>query len=564
MRRIDKGYGVSEKSSHLAGLRDIARFLPRQYTPYDNLNSMFVTGMTIWQLGPMSEADRTKRIKAVRKLKFKDAQYLVFVFEDLIKEQMIFRNYAEKLKNRPQDIMAVARFPTFHIHYHARAAHTSDIRTLKVELPKFFEDVQVAPDWGVSALSPVEFEKRERNCGLYSDCTARLLVNINERERFDRNGTIYRMKKLAETPELKKKCLRKHPETDENSSYPSFLFPATLQYDVNNPSYGLFKGAFFRKCVRTLLTGATSANQPFGVPGTGRSTLSKKHNIYCVTSAMIAYVASLVRFLLSEKKEWDGDDADGSGQLLHSALRDFLDLEFEAHENAAEDGLFQPGSEIEEINENVFAYYNRWIFGRAYGDDSVRLRQLQQKNRSLYDDDDAGNDDSATWVTRTIREQALITRKARLQQMAMRRLEQQDDTSTPQSSQGVSYADDEEPEATPAHTEDVAGQNSGAQDYAGGTQAQGPVAQHTDLETYCSARPSLSDSLKRFYGFGLLPLVPGTSKFSLVSTVEQVMWAVVFHALIMCTDCVPQCMLLDVTVWRGNCMATPIIMCESS
>ncbi|TBU51856.1 hypothetical protein BD310DRAFT_775312, partial [Dichomitus squalens] len=401
---------VSDKSSHLAGLRDLARFLPRQYTPYDNFNSMFVTGMSIWQLGPMSDANRTKRIKAVRNLCVHlYAQYLVSVFEDLIKEHAIFRNYAEKLKDRPQDILVVARF----IDYHARAARTSDIRTLKVELPKFFEDVQVAPDWGVPALSPVDFEKRERNCGLYSDCTARLLVNINEREHFDRNGTVYRMKKMAETPELKKKRLRRHPDTDENSLYPSFLFPATLQYNPDEPSYGMFKSAFFRKSVRTLLTGATSANQPPGVPGSGRSTLSKKHNIYCVTSSMIAYVAALVRFLLSEKKEWDGDDADGSGQLLHSALREFLDLEFEAHENAAEDGFFQPGSD------------------------------LQQKNKSLYDDDDdTGNGDGAKRGARTIRERALVAHKARLQQMAMRRLEQQDDTST-QASQGVSYADDD-------------------------------------------------------------------------------------------------------------------------
>ncbi|TBU51009.1 hypothetical protein BD310DRAFT_835612 [Dichomitus squalens] len=521
MRRIDKGYGVSDKSSHLAGLRDLARFLPRQYTPYDNFNSMFITGISIWQLGPMSEADRTKRIKAVRKVKFKDAQYLVYVFEDLIQEHTIFRNYAEKLKDRPQDILAVARF----IDYHARAARTSDIRTLKVELPKFFEDVQIAPDWAVPALSPLEFEKRERNCGLYSDCTARLLVNINERERFDRNGTIYRMTKLAETPELKKKRLRKHPETDESYSYPSFLFPATLEYNADDPSYGLFKGAFFRKCVRTLLTGATSASQPPGVPGTGRSTLSKKHNIYCVTSAMIAYVASLVRFLLSDKKDWDGDDADGSGQLLHSALREFLDLEFEAHEDAAEDGLFQPGSEKEELNENVFAHYNRWIFGRAYGDDNVRLRQLQQKNNSLYDDGKAGDDDSTRRGARTIREQALVTHKARLQQMAMRRLEQQDDAST-QASQGLSYADDDEEANGQARTEEVPGQESGAQEEGGGPQDE-QAQLNTDLETYCSAGPSLSDSLKRLYGFGLLLLVPGTMTASLMSTVEQIMYVVV-------------------------------------
>ncbi|TBU51183.1 hypothetical protein BD310DRAFT_982815 [Dichomitus squalens] len=395
----DSHFHGSEKRSPLATLRDVARFLPRQYTPYDNFNSMFVTGMNIWQLGPMSEADRTKRIRGVRKLAFKDAEYFAAMFEDLIQEHAIFRNYAEKLKGRPQDILNMGRF----IDFHARAARTSDIRTLKVELPKFFEDVPVSPDWHIVALSAVEYENRERNCGLYSDCTARLLVNINEREQFDRNGTIFRMNKLAETPEQKKKRLRKHPETDENHSYPSFLFPAQLQYDPTNPSNGLFKGAFFRK----------------------------------------------VRFLLSAKREWDGDDADGSGQLLHSALREFLDLEFEAHEDAAEEGRYPPGSEKEELTENVFAYFNRWTFGRAYGDDQIRLKQIQQKNRSLYDEDNTGDNNHGA---RTIRAQALAAHKARLQQIATRRLEQQDDVDR---SDGFSYGNHVSQTTSRAATEEV-------------------------------------------------------------------------------------------------------------
>ncbi|RPD66759.1 amidohydrolase 2 [Lentinus tigrinus ALCF2SS1-7] len=46
---------------------------------------------------------------------------------------------------------------------------------------------------------------------------------------------------------------------------------------------------------------------------------------------------------------------------------------------------------------------------------------------------------------------------------------------------------------------------------------------NNDLETYCSTGPSLAQqNLKRLYGFGLLPLVPGATTDSLVSTVEQI------------------------------------------
>jgi aminocarboxymuconate-semialdehyde decarboxylase len=46
-----------------------------------------------------------------------------------------------------------------------------------------------------------------------------------------------------------------------------------------------------------------------------------------------------------------------------------------------------------------------------------------------------------------------------------------------------------------------------------------------DLEAYCATSPSLDAApkpLKRLYGFGLLPLVPGVSVDTLVSTVKQI------------------------------------------
>lgn len=45
-----------------------------------------------------------------------------------------------------------------------------------------------------------------------------------------------------------------------------------------------------------------------------------------------------------------------------------------------------------------------------------------------------------------------------------------------------------------------------------------------DLESYCSTSPSLSSSntFKRLYGFGLLPLVPEVSTTSLLEIVDQI------------------------------------------
>ncbi|KAI0068514.1 amidohydrolase 2 [Artomyces pyxidatus] len=44
---------------------------------------------------------------------------------------------------------------------------------------------------------------------------------------------------------------------------------------------------------------------------------------------------------------------------------------------------------------------------------------------------------------------------------------------------------------------------------------------NADLETYCSTSPSLSPTLKRLYGFGLLPLVPGAPASALAPAVSQ-------------------------------------------
>ncbi|KEP46747.1 putative 2-amino-3-carboxymuconate-6-semialdehyde decarboxylase [Rhizoctonia solani 123E] len=43
-----------------------------------------------------------------------------------------------------------------------------------------------------------------------------------------------------------------------------------------------------------------------------------------------------------------------------------------------------------------------------------------------------------------------------------------------------------------------------------------------DLETYCATGPSLSSSLRRFYGFGLLPLLPDVPTSEITSVIEQI------------------------------------------
>ncbi|CAK5275386.1 unnamed protein product [Mycena citricolor] len=58
---------------------------------------------------------------------------------------------------------------------------------------------------------------------------------------------------------------------------------------------------------------------------------------------------------------------------------------------------------------------------------------------------------------------------------------------------------------------------------------------NADLEEYCSGSPELTPSLKRLYGFGLLPLVSGISTEALLETIERISKLAYLKGIIMGT-----------------------------
>lgn len=157
---------------------------------------------------------------------------------------------------------------------------------------------------------------------------------------------------------------------------------------------------------------------------------------------------------MSSKPEWDGDNADGSGKALHGDLLEFLAIECEGHEDSANNYVPVPVTEAEVLDENIFGYYNwcdvcliltylsqltntfySWIFGNAHGDDKIRLKRIEEKKTSLYDDNPGPESEP------NIRERAVARRKAQL----LERLEATlllDEDNARTTSEGVSYIDD--------------------------------------------------------------------------------------------------------------------------
>ena len=60
-------------------------------------------------------------------------------------------------------------------------------------------------------------------------------------------------------------------------------------------------------------------------------------------------------------------------------------------------------------------------------------------------------------------------------------------------------------------------------DFLSTTEAQSLASElNADLEDYCSSSPSLSQSLRRLYGFGLLPLVSDISTSAILETIQEI------------------------------------------
>ncbi|TBU36058.1 hypothetical protein BD309DRAFT_985215, partial [Dichomitus squalens] len=128
-------------------------------------------------------------------------------------------------------------------------------------------------------------------------------------------------KEIANTVQHKKPHQADRPEPrDDNKSYPSFLFPTDLKYDNTCPQRHIIKSDFLIANYRHLFHDRLVVGRADGSRGLGRVCDNDIYGITNVTPDYLAYIASLIRHLLSTEERWSGDDRQRTGHHFHMAL----------------------------------------------------------------------------------------------------------------------------------------------------------------------------------------------------------------------------------------------------
>nr|VWP02326.1 MAP kinase kinase kinase (EC [Ganoderma boninense] len=363
---------------------------------YTNIHQTITTGMMVLKARPSTAEEYAQAYKAVPNTSAAAAKFYTKKFMYLCKVVPKLKALCGHLLYRSGDMFVFAKF----FKKHAGAGRSSDLSTLKRNFASYLPRVSLSA----------------RNGGYFSVCTGRLILPIHERDAFDENPVEYnklRANEHRKHARKNKRCKDAHTSNDDQS-YPGFLFPTHFDYDELAPHHGLFKNTLCESVVRHLYKGPSSVGLSDGAPNLGRTCLADIYSITKLTPDYLVYAATLIRHLLSVDGRWSGDDKRRSGHRFHTSLHRLLTLDYEMWEEDVESGDLFDDEATPWLTENIFSYYNRLIFGAEEGDP-----EEQAKEASDFDDDD---DDDMRGDCDTVRARALSARKAELEDMRLRRL----------------------------------------------------------------------------------------------------------------------------------------------
>ncbi|TBU36721.1 hypothetical protein BD309DRAFT_877825 [Dichomitus squalens] len=387
---------------------------------YTDIHKTIVIGMTVLRADPRVEEEYESCYKAIPNMSAAMAKLYTNNFFHLCDEVSKFMALCEQIISSPEDVFIFAKY----MQVHAAAGHTTDISTLKTSLHSYFPYVVVSQTRVIPPPGPrVLAGHKNRNGGYCTTGTGRLIVPIDERSAFDQDPTEYYIvvpafmlmpippyryckKKIGQIKQVANRTVRhkkRHqadrPEhRDDNKSYPSYLFLTDLKYDPACPQHHIFKSDF-------LVAGPSAVGRQNGSRGLGRKTIIDIYSITKVTPDYLTYVASLIRYLLSNEDRWNGDDAQRTGHRFHTALHSHLTVEFQAWEEDVDNDDFEQSDEP--LDWNVFAYFNDKVFGSEAG-------APDQQNPDEFIEDLGDDQDD-------IRTQALKARMAELDARCQRR-----------------------------------------------------------------------------------------------------------------------------------------------
>ncbi|KAI0753028.1 hypothetical protein C8Q80DRAFT_1267467 [Daedaleopsis nitida] len=330
-------------------LKKTARRMPRSVSPYVNYVAMVVTGMSIMALGPMDETEHNKCIGVVaRYCDKKTVREHLRIFEELCGAFPFLTSLLPYLVKDKQvktlHIFTLAQF----VDHHGGAARLTDISSIRSVLHKFLRPATTSTGRIIAPLKVHECIK-ERNFGYNTLCIRRLWTAIDHIAEFD------------EDPECALIFAQAH------TTMPAFLFEEEVvgHFDANIPSKGVFKSCLLVDIYRHLITGPSSAISAPRKTGNGRTTLSRKWHLTKVMPEYLAYVASLLDFILSDNGDWSSTDPSGFKHSLYNNIKTYLNVEYDDFMSALNGDI---EDEVGLPDEDLFAWWNRWVYGTSFGD----------------------------------------------------------------------------------------------------------------------------------------------------------------------------------------------------
>ncbi|OSD02391.1 hypothetical protein PYCCODRAFT_1367442 [Trametes coccinea BRFM310] len=244
----------------------------RMHGPYLATSQAIAMGITICAAPDLDEA--RKRSVALQDSEEQCAEY-VKVTQWLLAQVPFLPPMLPLLEERPLDIILLSNF----IDHHGRAARTTDISTLKDHLHCWVANVELP---------------REGQEGP-------LIISPRINGLFDRKRANWGWNSLFQVK------LRHGAVKMNHKGLPSFLYAEHDGPPEHHPKH-LFRGPLLMQAYRCIWTSPESASREPGVGGSGRGSISRVNGIDAVSPATIAYVACLLRHVLSSEATWKEQD----------------------------------------------------------------------------------------------------------------------------------------------------------------------------------------------------------------------------------------------------------------
>ncbi|KAI0715991.1 hypothetical protein C8T65DRAFT_694485 [Cerioporus squamosus] len=344
-------WSIPDKRSLAGQVQKYSRFVPRKFGAYVDLGSVVQNGI-LWEGGPPprfrgSELSMSANLRA----RLAEARECVEVFDWFKNTVAFFSDIVPILARKPEDIITLGAF----MDTHAKQAKATDKRNIFKEFVSYVGDFKVSdtltlsPPAGVQATNKAFF-------GWESDWATAQLIRPDALPEFEADPTEYRL------------LIRGSQIVVDHDDNPNCLY-ATDTYDPDNILEGFLRNEAHLKALRNVFTSPGSVKLAPGMKSAGRGSVSDIYKCRTIEPKMIAYIATLVRNILSSCPCWAEDDGAFKGRLFFKRMINLFNADNDPEDTWATETL-------------------AWWNSNVYGDHiSNRNSQARRPGGSQSDDE---------------------------------------------------------------------------------------------------------------------------------------------------------------------------------